>query len=389
MIIESINYTRTLDYYEGIQLFEARDDLGGSYVASLVETGQVSDKYLVVGCPPESLRKFMVGNIDLRELLQGSATYGWCLADVLGFDEPIKLDSPKREEIPDNYLPKSGLFTAGAEIDHEVTRRAREQGYVVIQVAIDPPETRGEHRVRANTLSRLIRLFQTLAQSAVTQAIHESEYQGSQRQKLRAAHQLDAVGLSEGSIAITFQGASKLDGDGILIVSKALQQLDELCEKIVTPEEAKVAFENCDPKLADAYLKVMKFLSDVDTSLSYTWATPDSKRPSHQSVSINRARMLTTDSSLTLHDEGMNDVQGELVVEGVLEMADEPRRRWRIRDHNGQVTAGTVQKGNQLLSQLVIGESYRFTCSADLQPTPGAGWRSKRVLTLQDVISPK
>ena len=148
MITERIHYTRTLDYNDGIQLFEAKDPIGGTYVASLVAIGEGADTYLLVGCEPEHLRLFTNGGTDLRDLIANSAIYGWYLADVTDFDEPLKLDAQSEASIPDKYLPKPGLFIAGAEVNHEVTTRARGRGNVVLQVTIDPPEAAEEQRVR-------------------------------------------------------------------------------------------------------------------------------------------------------------------------------------------------------------------------------------------------
>ena len=56
--MKHIRHTNTLFYYDGPQVFEARDAIGGHYVAVLAPSDGVDDRYLVVGVNPERLRQF-------------------------------------------------------------------------------------------------------------------------------------------------------------------------------------------------------------------------------------------------------------------------------------------------------------------------------------------
>ena len=385
MITERIRYTRTLDYNDGIQLFEAKDPIGGTYVAFLLTTGEDADTYLLAGCGPEQLRLFTSGGTDLRDLLKNSAIYGWYLAEVTDFDEPLKLNAQHGDSIPDKYLPKPGLFTTGAEVDHEVTTRAREIGHVVLQVAIDPPEAADEQRVRATTLSGLIEHVQTLTRYAVEQAAKELELEGSNLRRSRNAHQLDAIELSRGSTIVTFQGAHGPDIDGESLLAKALEQLDSLFKTTSTPDEARVALEQYDPKMATAYLKLMNFLRIRDTGFSYTWAAPQSKRPSHQALPLGRVQMLARELPRVLDEAISDDNQEEVILEGALEMADEPNGRWRIRDYEQGVREGTVKEDGPSLSHLVIDAAYRFECLEERRPAGRKGSRRKPALNLRHI----
>ena len=385
MLTERIRYTRTLDYNDGILLFEAKDPIGGTYVASLLATGEDADAYLLVGCEPEQLRLFTSGGTDLRDLMRSSAIYGWYLADVTDFDEPLKLHSQHEDYIPDNYLPKPGLFTAGVEVDHEVTTRARGRGHVVLQVTIDPPEAADEQRVRATTLSGLIEHVQTLARYAVEQATRGSELEVGKLRRSRNAHQLDAIELSRGSTIVTFQGAQGPDIDGESLLEKALEQLDSLFKTAATPEEARVVLEQYDPKMATAYLKFLNFLRIRDTGFSYTWAAPQSKRPSHQALPLSKVQTLSKELPRVLDEAAGASKQEEVFLEGTLEMADEPNRRWRIRDHQQGVREGIVEEDGPSLSQLVIDAVYRFECLEERKLSARAGPRRKPALNLQRI----
>ena len=70
--MKTIRHTTTLFYYDGPQVFEARDAIGGHYVAVMVEPEGGHDRYLVAGVEPERLRQFRAGLLDLRTLLLGA-----------------------------------------------------------------------------------------------------------------------------------------------------------------------------------------------------------------------------------------------------------------------------------------------------------------------------
>ena len=116
-----ICHTRTLDYYDGVQLFEARDPIGRNYVAALVDVGGVFDRYLVVSCEPEELRKLRTGVTDLRSLMERYARHGWYFADVANISEPFSVIPQEGSVIPDEFLPGSGLFLEEALLDDDLT----------------------------------------------------------------------------------------------------------------------------------------------------------------------------------------------------------------------------------------------------------------------------
>ena len=51
--MKTIRHTTTLFYYDGPQVFEARDVIGGHYVAVMVEPEGGQDRYLVAGVEPD------------------------------------------------------------------------------------------------------------------------------------------------------------------------------------------------------------------------------------------------------------------------------------------------------------------------------------------------
>ena len=119
--MKTVQYESTLFYYDGPQVFEARDAIGGHYVAVMVDSGPRSstaviteglgDRYLVAGVAPERLRQFRAGAIDLTSLLIDSdederyvATAGNGLGDAL------TLERLKTPLIESGYLPERGFL---------------------------------------------------------------------------------------------------------------------------------------------------------------------------------------------------------------------------------------------------------------------------------------
>ena len=113
--MKTIVHHSTLFYYDGPHVFEARDAIGGHYIAVVVGSelpdaaentvrGQ-GDRCLVAGVAPDRLRSFRSGAIDLRSLLLESVPDEHYLAAVdSDVDQPLRLE---RLTIP---LADSGLL---------------------------------------------------------------------------------------------------------------------------------------------------------------------------------------------------------------------------------------------------------------------------------------
>ena len=75
--MKTVKLTEVLDYYDGIQIFTARDPIGGHYVCDMIDTVGDFDRYAVVGVRPERLADFRAGRVGLRTLLLESPDGEW------------------------------------------------------------------------------------------------------------------------------------------------------------------------------------------------------------------------------------------------------------------------------------------------------------------------
>src|SRR6266516_4062207 len=147
--MNTIRHTTTLYYYDGPQVFEARDAIGGHYIAVMVEPQQGKDKYLVVGIEPERLRQFRMGVLDLRALLTARDEAEWYLAEFAeGMNAPLVLQPQSQSLAGYAHLPDPGFVLHERAAIAETVREARARNNLVLEVAVEPPESAQEHRIR-------------------------------------------------------------------------------------------------------------------------------------------------------------------------------------------------------------------------------------------------
>ena len=108
--MKTIRHSNTLFYYDGPQIFEARDAIGGYYIAVLVDSEDTNGRFLVAGVAPERLRKFRSGALDLRSLLIQSDDEERYLATVdTDLDHPLALNNLSTTLMDSGFLPDAGF----------------------------------------------------------------------------------------------------------------------------------------------------------------------------------------------------------------------------------------------------------------------------------------
>ena len=109
--MKNIWYKSTLFEYDGPQIFEARDRIGGHYIAVTVDDSGTDCQYLVVGTEVENLRKFRIGELDLRSLLVESSRDGWYLtAFGVNEEQSITIQPQHGDLLQRDYLPDPDFF---------------------------------------------------------------------------------------------------------------------------------------------------------------------------------------------------------------------------------------------------------------------------------------
>ena len=377
--MKAIRHVATLFYYEGPQIFEARDAIGGHYVAVMVEPENEQDRYLVTGVAPERLRQFRGGTLDLRALVSEAGADGWYLVIMAeGLDGPLML-VPQTASLADSgFLPDEGFLLHDRPADELALREARERNNLVLEITAEPPEAASEHRIRLATLIGLLGHVQTLVKHAYGAALRKIPSGGRRAIDRADAHLLDVVTPAmAGSFRVVLEAAKTPDLLGQNELARSLQQVDALFENAADPQKTLASLKAHRGHLAGAYLRLLRFLVQHKTGLRYSWAEPTFSKPSYRAVGEAEAGPLVDVLS------GVSNLGAEIVVlVGELEKVNRGTGAWGLLTADG-VSSGKIREGGPRLDGLKVGGRYRFTCIEEIEEVEGTG-REQRTLYLTE-----
>jgi hypothetical protein len=376
--MKTILYTSTLFYYDGVQVFEARDAIGGHYIAVLTESIDSIDRYILAGVEPEKLRQFRTGGLDLRTLLIKRVERDWFIAIPRnGFGAPLELELQTLTMDNNPDLPDSGFFLHDIQADTDTVQEARIRNNLVLEVAVEPPEAAEKHQIHAGTLAGLLSHLQTLVKHAYGAALRDMSAGARRATDMPDAHLLNVVvPAAAGSFRLVFEAASLADIFGHNALANALQRIDQFFEHVDNPKQTLEMVKHHRGHLAGAYLRMLRFLVEHKTGLSYTWAEPDYL--SSKGYSVSNAEAI----SLVEYLSGIANIGAETVVlMGILEKADKGNGNWRIVT-NEREYSGKIKDDGPSLDGLKIGSCYRFTCLEEIEESQSG--REQRTLFLME-----
>ncbi|MBI3871001.1 MAG: hypothetical protein HY299_20925 [Verrucomicrobia bacterium] len=375
--MKTIRHTATLFYYDGPQVFEARDAIGGHYVAVMVEPENAEDRYLVAGVEPERLRQFRAGLLDLRGLLTERTIEEWFLVDAPGdLNEPLALQPAPGKLAESGFLPEPGFVLHDRPAEELALREARERNNLVLEVAADPPEAAAEHRIRVGTLVGLLGHVQLIVKHAYGAALRGLSPDNRRTIDKTDAHLMDVViPAAAGSFRVVMEAAKTPDMLGQSELARALQRLDVLFENAGNPQKALATVKAHRGHLAGAYLRLLRFLVEHKTGLRYSWAEPGFAKANNRAVTEAEAGPLVDLLS------GVSNLGGEAVtLVGAFEKANRGTGAWGLLTTDG-VLSGRVKEGGPSLEGLKIGGTYKFSCIEEIEEVEGTG-REQRTLYL-------
>ena len=371
--MKHIRHTNTLFYYDGPQVFEARDAIGGHYLAVLAPSNGTDDRYLVVGVNPERLRQFRSGVLDLRSLLLESDEEVRYLATAEdGLDQPVALERLPGSFMVGELLPDFDFVLHDRSADDYVLSEARARNNLILELAVEPPESAAEHRIRVSTLAEMLLRVQAMIRHA-SRTVSKETSPGDRRPD---DDMMDViVPAAAGSFRIVLEAAIFPDLFGDSVLGKALQRIDTLFRNTADPDETLVAARKSRGHLAGAYLRLLRFLDVRRTGLRYSWAEPKSERSSHRSVLQAEAGPLVEALS------SVTDLGREAVtLNGTLERFNRPSGTWGLLTTGGQ-RLGKIREGGASLDGLEVGGRYVFYCNEVIEEVDITG-RESRTLYL-------
>src|SRR5579862_7765911 len=284
--MKTIRHSTTLFYYDGTQVFEARDSIGGHYIAVMVEPVDGHDRYLVAGVAPERLRQFRAGLLDLRTLLIERGEIEWHLAIIdKSLNESLEIVPQAGDLGSSSFLPDAGFVLHDRPAEDVALQETRARNNLVLEICADPPESAAEHRIRVGTLVGLLSHMQTMVKHAYGAALRELSLEARRSIDRSDAHLLDVVvPASVGSFRVLLESSRSPDLLGQNELARALGRLDALFANAANPEQALATIKANRGHLAGAYLRLLRFMVQRQTGLRYSWAEPSSSKPNNRAI---------------------------------------------------------------------------------------------------------
>lgn len=373
--MKTVRHTVTLFFYDGPQVFEAHDDIGGHYIAVMIESPEGEESYLVAGVQPERLRQFRSGMIDLKTLISVRPDPEWFIGRPSGdMSQPLLLELQTSNLYDSRYLPEDGFVLYEHPTESEILREARERNNLVLELTVDPPEAVVEHRIRVNTLVGLLSNVQKIVKYAYGSALRGlSQAKRKSMLDTTDAHLLDViVPAAAGSFKIVLEAARQpgLFGQQNEL-ERALFTIDELFKDVKDPETTLNKLKQYRGHFAAAYIRLLSFLVENKTGMFLAWAEPDFPQPRKWGISEAEANPLLELLS------GVANLSTETVtILGFLKKADVDSGTWRLEAEDGNYP-GKTKSGGPSLAGLVLENKYRFTCIEEIDEIQGSGREQK------------
>jgi hypothetical protein len=377
--MKSVRYHSTLFFYDGPQVIEARDSIGGHYIGLLVDDGGELPCFVFVGTPPERLRDFRLGSVELRTLLVDHSAEGWFLASGEASPETRWSLVPQAIALTEtHWLPEPGFVLHDSPAEEESLRESRARNNLVLEVAVEPPEAATEHRIRVGTLAGLLMHLQTMFKHAYGAALRELSIDARKQLDRTDAHLMDVIiPAAPGSFRVVLEAAKRPDMLGQSELTRALQLIDEMFEKTADPAATLVLMRQRKGHLAGAYLRMLRFLAAHRSGLRYSWAEPNFPAAHRRTMAEREAQPLIDALS------GVANLGTETItLEGALDKADRKNGSWRLLTNDGTESGETKSDGPSLES-LRIGGSYRFVCQEEIIEAEGSGRETRKLWLIE------
>ena len=337
-----VRYIRTLDYYDLPQVFEARDAIGGHYIAVL-GAPEGGPRYLVAGVAPGRLRVFCNGECDLRSLVEESiATARYTTAaipSVRGEElEVVPFSGTDLEE----FLPEPGYV-----LDDLPSADLEAGDDLRLELRLDVP---GYDRIDTGLFTDLIQQMQTLAKHALADI--ESITNWRRRDSV-----FDVVVPAEsGSFRVVLEASSNQVQAFHKDLGKALKQIDKLFRHSADPRRTLEVARELRGDVAGGYVEILRRLTRGETGLRYSWTGGGVSEIRGEGVSSEQARVLLR----TL--DGARLEAKSLTFDGELYKCNAGTGHWVLRSGSSELRGYSRRPNGPDLGGLRIRDWYRFHC---------------------------
>lgn len=342
-----LTLAEVLFFYEEPLVVLASSPIGGRYIG----VGIPGDaQYLLVGILPKTVQKFKSGLVDLRDVVLESCTHSDWMIGTLEDCNFININIGDGE-LPEELIPSEGFVLEPSVDPTELAELSLEQGMLLAELVLHPA-TSIEHTMPADDLGRVLLSLQKLIKNAYS-------YWRKSTQEIGAldGHVLNLMKVSPGSVKLTFAGEAKPDLFNSGAAAPALQILSELVSAIEDPNKTKEVALGYGGRLASSYKDFVETLSDLQTSVSFSWSdglSPETTTSEASLTNIQTAEVILSSISeqLSIHES----------FTGALDLAGISAGRWTLIKADGTRVSGRVDEDGPSLENLVIGKYYTFNC---------------------------
>ena len=348
-----VRYVRTLIFYDEPQVFEARDSIGGHYIAVL----GVSDEYLVAGVAPARLRAFCDGKADLRSLVLESEAESRYLAPELPPDGVLVIG--QFEGDLEGFLPAPDLV-----LDDLPSAELETGDGLRLELRLDVPD---DGRIGTGLFTDLIHQVQMLTKHTLAQIRPQPAWRW--RDGL-----LDVVVPAEsGSFRVVLEASGNQVPAFHEDLVRALRRIDTLFQRSEDPSVVLAAARENRGRVAAEYMDLLRLLSRGGTGLRYSWTGGGVHEICGEGVSSDQARVLLG----TLSDDPPR--REAFTRDGELYRCNINSGHWGLRGpFDNLLGSGDLPGGSGKLlgwsrspncpdlGGLRVGGRYRFYCEADV-----------------------
>lgn len=365
---KTIKLKHILLYYDRIEIFEAVDNIGGNYIAVLVDYNQSSDRYIVVGVDPNRLNQFKIGLCDLRILFTRRDSYDWYYTSITQIDQcESVLEKQDADYIEEDLLPEEGFFLHEyvSETTGHVLSESKIHNNIVVGLSLIPKESYN-HTIGLEIYKKAINFFEKM----ISNVFEDNKKFG-----------LDViVPAITGSVSILFEIRKQENLFFENDVVQSLSFLDDINGDVSNIPATIEKLSHSKGHFVKVYRDFVEFISLNNCSINYSWATPQSYNPIQRLINENDASKL--------YNELVK--RNELVVvnkylEGYLTSINTRPKKgsWTLKTDTGFCN-GTAKEGLLKDKELTVNKNrYLFSCEEILTENEVTGVQEREYILFE------
>ena len=360
--MKKIRPTEVLWYHDGIEIFVAQDQVGGSYIGVIAEEGRDFDRYMVVGTRPEQLEQFRESRLDLRTLMLETPLDNWYMAEAnVEFGDFLTLDPQSGPVGATSFLPQEDFMLDPPTEEGIAIQEARERDNTVVEFYVSPPETAVGHRIGARTLANLLDEFQTVVTHAFTRSLRGLKPDARAMIEESNAHLLDVVAPATiGSFGVIFEASTRADEPGHDKLTDALRTLDSIFASMSEDDAHEQLRSRYAGHLGNSCIKLIMSLASHNTGFRYGWSDPDSETSGSGRIAKDTVFQLAR-----TFKSNLEPVERQIKFNGRLRKVDLRNLTWGAWTRQRSITGKAINR--EVLEGLTSSALYRFYCNVTVK----------------------